>query len=544
MPVCKNCQQTFDIPADDKQYYQRLGLPEPTWCPPCRIQRRMVFRNERNLYPCQCGLCGKNILSMYSPGKPYQVFCRDCWYSDKWEPLDYGRDYNFSLSFFDQFVDLQQKVPRVGTLVAGNVVNSDYCNYLGDAKDSYLCFGSIFIENCLFGNPYYCKDCVDSLLIRDCELCYECITSEHLYHCFYCQDCFSSNNLFFCYDCKGCSDCIGCAGLRNVNHHIFNKQYSEAEYNKFKESLNFCDQDKVEDVRAKLAELKIQLPRRYLMGVSNSKVSGDYINESKNSYLMFDVKRCEDSKYCAQTIDLKDCYDNNYTEENELCCDYICSWRNYRTFYSVGCYQCNDVYYSDLCDSSKNLFGCVIVRKKQYCILNKQYSEAEYNQLLTKISEQMKARGEWGDFFPVAKSPFLYNETVAQDYFPLTEAEAQAKGWSWKPKDLREYQLQVYQIPADIKDVPENIINEILACANCGKNFKIIKQELNFYKNENLPIPVKCPTCRHLARMSERNPRQLWSRKCDKCGLELQTTYTPERLEKVYCEECYQKEIY
>ncbi|MFA5076661.1 MAG: hypothetical protein WC480_04590 [Patescibacteria group bacterium] len=555
MPQCKNCQQQFNVLSEDRAYYQKLGLPEPTHCPDCRCQRRMTTRNERNFYPRQCEMCGKNSLSIYAVGQPFPVYCRECWNSDQWGAEKYAQDFDWSRPFFDQFAELQAKVPRVAILTAGgNIVNSDFCNYLGDAKNCYLCFGSIFIENCLYGNPYYSKDCVDNFLIRDCELCYQCITCEHLYSCLYCQDCFDSNNLFYCYDCKGCSECIGCAGLRNVNHYIFNKKVSDSEYQEYKAKMDLCDPTAVNEIKRQLAENKLAIPRRYYQGVKNLNVSGNYINESKNSYHVFDVKRCEDSRYSAQVIDLKDCYDNNFTENNELCCDYISSWKNYKICYSSVCYQCNDTYYSDVCDSSKNLFGCCTLRKKQFYILNKPYTESEYNQTLPKIIEHMKKTGEWGEFFPIAKSIFCYNETVANEYFPITEQEAIQKGWRWKPKDNREYQKQTYQVPTNIKDVPESILKEILACSGCEKNFKIIKPELSFYQQFGLPIPDKCPFCRHLERMAARNPRRLWSRQCqcDKsshnhgaiCSASLETTYAPERPEKVYCQECYEKEMY
>jgi CxxC-x17-CxxC domain-containing protein len=76
------------------------------------------------------------------------------------------------------------------------------------------------------------------------------------------------------------------------------------------------------------------------------------------------------------------------------------------------------------------------------------------------------------------------------------------------------------------------------------KPFRIIPQELDFYRKHNLPIPRRHPNQRHLDRMSLRNPRKLYTRKCDKCGKEIQTTYAPERTEIVYCEECYNKEVY
>jgi CxxC-x17-CxxC domain-containing protein len=44
--------------------------------------------------------------------------------------------------------------------------------------------------------------------------------------------------------------------------------------------------------------------------------------------------------------------------------------------------------------------------------------------------------------------------------------------------------------------------------------------------------------------MAQRNPRKLYERKCHKCDKEIKTTYSPDRKELVYCEECYNKEIY
>ncbi|USN57480.1 MAG: hypothetical protein H6766_03435 [Candidatus Peribacteria bacterium] len=76
--------------------------------------------------------------------------------------------------------------------------------------------------------------------------------------------------------------------------------------------------------------------------------------------------------------------------------------------------------YSFNCDSSSHLFGCIGLRNKSYCIFNKQYTKEEYNALVPKIIEHMKQTGEWGEFFHPSLSPFGYNETVANEYYPVT----------------------------------------------------------------------------------------------------------------------------
>jgi len=100
------------------------------------------------------------------------------------------------------------------------------------------------------------------------------------------------------------------------------------------------------------------------------------------------------------------------------------------------------------------------------------------------------------------------------------------------------------KLPENISDIPDDILNWALTCEVSRRPYRIIKKELEFYRKHNLPIPRRHPDQRHLDRMSLRNPRKLYDRNCMKCGIEIKTTYSPERPEIVYCEECYKKEIY
>ena len=172
-------------------------------------------------------------------------------------------------------------------------------------------------------------------------------------------------------------------------------------------------------------------------------------------------------------------------------------------------------------------------------IFNKKYSKEEYEKFVPKIIEHMKQTGQFGEFFPGQMAYYGYNETIAQDYFPLSKEQALAEGYKWKDSDEKEYKTQTYKIPERIKDVPDDILTQVLACVTCGKNYKIVEEELKFYHRMNLPIPVKCHDCRHKIRFNMRNKRHLNKRTCQKCGTEIETTYSPQRPEIVYCEKCY-----
>jgi len=193
---------------------------------------------------------------------------------------------------------------------------------------------------------------------------------------------------------------------------------------------------------------------------------------------------------------------------------------------------------------SKNVFGSVGLNHNEYVILNKQYSVDEYNELLPKIIEHMKETGEWGRFFPPSVSPFAYNETLAQEFFPSNKEACQSNGYRWREPDRRDYKPQTYKVPANIQDVPDSIVNEILACKKSGKNFKITPQELRFYIKQELPIPALCPDQRYLERLALKNSRKLWDRNCAKCQAAIKTSYSPDRPDVVYCEQCYLKEVY
>jgi hypothetical protein len=79
--------------------------------------------------------------------------------------------------------------------------------------------------------------------------------------------------------------------------------------------------------------------------------------------------------------------------------------------------------------------------------------------------------------------------------------------------------------------------------------------ELDFCKRMNIPLPRLCINCRHYERRVMRNSTNFYKRQCmcdkknhfhgaGKCEVEFETSYAPERPEIVYCERCYQQEVY
>ena len=182
---------------------------------------------------------------------------------------------------------------------------------------------------------------------------------------------------------------------------------------------------------------------------------------------------------------------------------------------------------------------------------------------MPKIIEQMKKTREYGEFFPASLAPFPYEITGAYEFFPLNEKEAKAKGFQWYETAKQNYEIALKNkdIPDDIKNTDKDILNQIIECAHgkscqheCTGAFRIIKAEFDFCKRMNISLPRLCVNCRHYERVLLRNSPKLYHRQCmcdkdshnykGKCEIEFETSYVPGRPEIIYCEKCYQQEVY
>ena len=571
---CQNCKKNFTIEEEDFSYYKKIKVPPPTWCPECRLVRRLVWRNDRYLSKVVCNLCGDTTLSTFPAAENRIIYCSDCYRSDNWDPLSYGQEYDFSKPFFEQFNQLMQKVPaRARFVSSGSLVNSDYTNLVSHLKNCYLIYNADYDENCMYGTEIEnSRDCVDNTMIDECEQSYGNINCQKCYKAFFSTDCIESSDVWFSYDLIGCLNCFGCVGLRNKNYFIFNQPYHKDEYHKrIKEIFNGSFK-RISEIEIKLREIYLKTPRRYMHGRQNTNVSGDYIYNSKDvksSYIATEAQNC---KYCMWLIvpTTKDCFDyTEYGDKAEQIYESVTAGKGVSKlkFISMVSTNSSDVEYSFSCRNVQDVFGCNALKKKSYCILNKQYSKEEYEILILKIKKHMdempyvdkKGRiYKYGEFFPIDMAPFAYNQTNAQEFFPLDKKAIENIGCKYEEIADKDYvpTRNSEDLPDSISEVEESFLEDIFGCGewgtdkakmqNCTKAFRITPNELSFYRKHNIPIPRKCPNCRHFDRIKRRNPISFWHRTCMKegCSNEFETSYSPDRPEIVYCEQHYQQEVY
>ncbi|QQR83278.1 hypothetical protein IPJ72_05770 [Candidatus Peregrinibacteria bacterium] len=547
MNNCVNCQISFELTDQDQKVLTKMRVPEPSHCPPCRAQRRFTFRNDQNYYKNACHLCQKTVVSTYSPDKPIPVLCPDCFWSDSWDPLSYGVDFDFSRPFLEQFAEMRQGVPRLAIFNTQSE-NSEYTVHSSKNRNCYMASSLATCEEVHFSDwVMNSTDSIDLLMCTQMQMCYECMFSHECFHSNYLELCNSVSESFFAFDCRNSKRLVGCVGLRSRKNHILNRPASKEECLVIIQKLK-TDRAFFGEFKQKYNELKQSLPVRDAWMVNAENCSGNYIVNSKNATQAFHVVNNEDTRYSWETNRVKDGYDVSRQAGSEMV--YECT-SGVDLRFSKFCnmvYQSDNMGYCDNVQNSSHCFGSVGLKSGRFVILNKQYTESEYRELIPKIIEHMKKTGEWGEYFPVTLSPYGYNETKANELFPMSREQVEQKGWKWSDYEVQLdpglKKIPAERLPDDIKDIPDDILNWAILSKGDGSAFRLTSAELKFYRKKGLPVPQLSPKERHRERLKLQSPRHLYSRACAECQNPIQTTYAPERPEKVVCEHCYLKNIY
>ena len=559
---CQNCKESFTIEPDDFSFYSKINVPPPTFCPDCRRKRRLAWFNLVNLFYRNCDLCEERFISMYPKEAPYVVYCPKCWWSDKWDWRTYGRDYDFSRNFFEQWNELLHQVPLLGLSINSTTTpGSPYNNHAADLKDCYLTFNTDFNQECAYGvfltrN----RESFDSSAVMDCDAVYDCMciykSNTTIGPRGYNRFCVDSA---FLRDCENCSDCFMSANLRNKKYCFKNEQLTREAYLEKRQKYNLGSYKEYLRAKQEAEDFWKTLPPKPIWDTMSVNYSGSYVFESKNCHECYDVMGCEDCKYCMMLwrAPQKNCYDVSsfgYALENIYEGGVIGEYASSVFFSQETGLNMFDAQYCKLSFGGKSNFGCVSVNKGENVIFNKPYSKDEFQTLRQKIIEHMNdmpytdKKGniyKYGEFPPFELSPFPYNTTFAQLFYKEKEEDIVAQGSYYLPEEKNTHPItkEAHELPDDISEATDDLLKETIACEQCSKGFKIIPMELQFLQKLNVPLPHRCPFCRISEKLN------LWvdnmtlkDRVCDKCGTEFKTHFGLERAPKIFCKVCYNQE--
>jgi len=559
--VCKQTGSPFTVSDKDLAFYEKISpligqhklvVPPPSLSPEARQRRRLTFRNERTLYRRKCDLSGQAILSTYAMDAPMPVYNHKAWFSDCWDPMRYGQSFDFNRTFFEQFQELLKAVPMFSLHHQVDNENCDFTNLVSRNKNSYFIFAALENEDCFYSTYlHHCTDIDDCYFVFNCELCYECIDCYDCYSVKYSQRCNNCNESDYLIECKGCSNCFGCVSLANKKYCIFNQTFSKDQYEKIVQEI-LSRPDKETYIAKHLRKLTQEVGLKYYSGLNNENAVGDHISNCKNVYYCFDCTNLEDCSYCTWLHYSKDCYDcyawgsiGELGLENHLC------GNNF--FHLMFCDQCwgdvaNLLYCKGCWGNCRNLFACAGLHHKEYCIFNVQYSKEDYEKLVPQIVSHMQKTKEWGEFFPEPLSPYGYNETVAQEYFPLTREQVANNGWNWRgaplPGTFGQETASISDYQQEIGNIEDSVCEEIFACKNTAKNFRITTAELKLYKKLGVRLPESCFDERYMIRKNKRTDRKLHQRQCDNCETNIISTYDSSDTKRILCEDCHKQSAY
>ena len=590
----RKCKLTWEeYPISEKEFeiknrvFWDLPYVETNYSPKSRNMFRMMRRNERYLYKRKCDITWKDIISVYSDDYKWKIYNFRDYNSDKRNPLDYSLEVDFSNDLMSQIQDFLFSVPKRSLHIDSSMENSDYCNYWLNSKDCYMCQWPVMSEDCFYAFvPASSKHVVDSYFTLNSENIYFCIWCAKWYKLFYCNNVEESSDMYFCSNCKNCKYCIWCVDLNWKEYCIFNKKFTKEEYISKLEEI-FSTHSSLESFKTEFSKFEKNFPK---LSFNNTMVENTYCwwNIWTKDVIWFDTVDLQESFYCYSSwLNSNNLVDCNFTGNgNTYIFDMIWSSAWNKSAFCIFIRNLDNCYYMIDCHNCKNCFFCIWLVNHEYCIFNKKYSKEEYFKLLEKIIPILSKEWIWWQFFLAKWSPFPYNDTIANDYYPpkqliyldknnnIAKKEDYNENWEWiiyiidpdkfiseaifdlgweekinikwriKENDIQIPhtidKIQARDLPEKIEDVGDDILQKVIICEDTKRPFRVIKQELDFYRKYNLPMPRKHPEIRYQERFNKRAKYELYLRNCEVCKEE---TLTYLENDKIICEDCYKSSV-
>jgi CxxC-x17-CxxC domain-containing protein len=344
-------------------------------------------------------------------------------------------------------------------------------------------------------------------------------------------------------------NCFGGVNLRNKKYVFLGAQLTKKEYENRISSINLGDYLILEDYRKKFLELKKGAIHPALENKNVVNSVGAFIENCKDCYYTYYLYECERCAYTVGCLAYKDSYDVFGGTHGEKCYELftISTQNNFNVKFSHQIDESRDIEYCELMRNCHNCFGCLGLHNKSFCVFNKQYSEKDYWELVDLIKFKMLTDGEYGEFFSPKYSLIPYNISTAAYLRGFDDINVAAK-FGYIVEDVRPKSAEVKelinssQLPNDIKDVGDSILEKIIFDKDNDKKFQITPYELSFYRKYNLPLPRIHP----FHRMKKRSDywyirMNFFEAICANCGRKMVSYFNPGGAEKVYCLECYRK---
>ncbi|MEI8129941.1 MAG: hypothetical protein WCG55_00345 [bacterium] len=544
--TCEYCGNNFKLSSDELVMYGKVQVEFPTICITCRWAQQFAFWPFGKFRKGVSALSGQSLITMLPASVRYPIYTAKEWWSDAWDPMEFGQDYDSTRSFFDQLKEVQEKVPRPhqqGT----NSTGCDWCDDIWDSKNCYLSRSCARAENVSYGyRGFDVKDSIDISHAFSLDNCYECTYSFNCFELYFSRNCRDCMNSRFLYDCRNCSNCTMCWNLRGKQYCIENVQYSKEEYFEKVKEYDMSSYQNLQHLQKRYTDiLKTETIHRENFNINTYTSTGTYLADCNNCKNVFGWEESENCINCLRGREAKDSIDLLGTWKVELCGNDSCCTGGYELRYSSwseGRYS----EYLDECIEVENCFGCVGLRKKNYCILNRQYTKEEYEALKEKIIADMRARGEYGRFLPYSMGLCSYNLTTAAIYMPeISKDYVLARGGYWDDQSEDAVEgLATSELPDSIREVDATISKQPLVCPVTGWRYNISADEFQFLSRKGIALPRVHFDVRTKNRMRALATLHGEHYSCVFCAKDCIGYYPKDwGYTHIACEECYKQNI-
>lgn len=445
-----------------------------------------------------------NLISRF-PDSPriHHVVNKDDYEALRENFTNHGLDYGVDMPFQEQFQKLFQSIDFSNTISFGKNENTEYADIIIGSKDVYLsgvvvtsCEYILYSSNIKEGSRWIINS---SVVMDHSENIYMSSVVMKGYNIFYSRFINNCNNIWFSTNLIGCSECFGCNWLQNQSYCINNKNYSKEDYFKYKNELLKKKSEYMTWYNTTLQILWDNIASKNITGHSiiNSWniENGYFIYNSEDGRNVILGGTLGTNQYIFDACWYGSPYGNHFYG--------VASagwWDNY--YLSCHISECSNIYYSYFLISCTFCLGCVGLKNKSFCILNKQYTKEEWYILADKIFSQMNQNGTLGDFFPGNMNPFYFNDTMAyliDDSFSKEEVEKDGYMWrddviridipEWS-EIVRSNELDTYQWY--VRDGNWQINPDIMTKVIVDKKrnyYKIVPMEYEFLMKHALPLP-------------------------------------------------------
>jgi len=334
------------------------------------------------------------------------------------------------------------------------------------------------------------------------------------------------------------------SNLRNKQYHIRNKQYTKEEYFKGLEQIHLDSYSNIQNLKKEFNDMvRNDTIHRENLNILTTNSTGNYLDNCDKCSNIFTLSDSQNTRNSFRGLYNKDCIDQIVTWKTENSGNNSCVTMGYdikNSCNSIGKYS----EYLDLCDDVEYCFGCVGLKKKKYCILNKQYEKEAYQKLKDKIIKDMGS--EYGNFVPFNMALCDYNYSTGFAYFADVKKEEILKNNGyWLDEDLSSTDgMSSLELPDSILNTDSEVSSQALICPESKFRFNISKAEYEFHKRKGFALPRLHFDVRTIKQIRKTSVINSWQYQCFYCHKDIDAYYPSEwGYNKIACEECYKQNI-